>query len=183
MNEQPNTTVQLEKTLDDKKKNALLRYLGIMFAVAFLFVLLSLVGELRSNKAAITELNQSSTSAIAKAEQLQDTNRQLETDNAYLTGRIEELEKQLEELEDELALQTAENKLLQEENTQLDQQAVDARQETADLVSAYENLLEADSLRQAGEDNASILAQLKENVKYYAENALKLYENLTKEGE
>jgi hypothetical protein len=37
MNEQPNTTVQLEKTLDDKKKNALLRYLGIMFAVAFLF--------------------------------------------------------------------------------------------------------------------------------------------------
>lgn len=183
MNEQPNTTVQLEKTLDDKKKNALLRYLGIMFAVAFLFVLLSLVGELRSNKAAITELNQSSTSAIAKAEQLQDTNRQLETDNAYLTGRIEELEKQLEELEDELALQTAENKLLQEENAKLDQQAVDARQETADLVSAYENLLEADALRQAEQDNTSILAQLKENVKYYAEYALKLYENLTKEGE
>ena len=183
MNEQPNATIQPEKGLDETRKAALLRYLGIMFAVAFLFVLLSLIGELRSNKAAISELNQSSTSAIAKAEQLQDHNRQLETDNAYLTGRMEELEKQLEELEEELALQEAANKLLQEENLQLEQQAADSRQETADLLSAYEALLEADALDQAEEDPASLLAELKENVKYYAEYALKLYENLTKEGE
>ena len=47
----------------------------------------------------------------------------------------------------------------------------------------YEALLEADALDQAEEHPASLLAELKENVKYYAEYALKLYENLTKEGE
>ena len=182
MNENEKNT-PVEKPLDDKRKAALLRYLGIMFVVAFVFVLISMMGELRDKQATILELDSSSTSALTKIEQLQDDNRRLETDNAYLTGRIEELEKQLEELEDELALQTAENKLLQEENAKLDQQAVDARQETAYLVSAYENLLEADALRQAEQDNTSILTQLKENVKYYAEYALKLYENLTKEGE
>ena len=102
MNETP--TPQVDKGLDDKKKNAMLRYIGVMFVVAFLFVLISMLGELRTSEATISELNQSSTSAIQKAEQLQDNNRQLEKDNAYLTGRIEELEKQIEDLELELAL-------------------------------------------------------------------------------
>ena len=35
-----------EKGLDDKRKNAMLRYIGIMFVVAFLFVLVSMLGEL-----------------------------------------------------------------------------------------------------------------------------------------
>ena len=103
MNDKTNETNQPEKSgLDDNRKNALLRYLGIMFVVAFIFVLVSLIGELRTSEATISELNASSTSALQKAEQLQDTNRELETDHAYLEGRIEELEKQLEEVETEL---------------------------------------------------------------------------------
>ena len=96
--------IQQEKPLDEKKKAALLRYLAVMFIVAFVFVLLSMIGELRTSEAAISELNASSNSALQRAEQLQDDNRRLETDIAYLEGRIEELEKQLEDLELELAV-------------------------------------------------------------------------------
>ena len=102
MNENEKNT-PVEKPLDDKRKAALLRYLGIMFVVAFVFVLISMIGELRDKQATILELDSSSTSALTKIEQLQDDNRRLETDNAYLTGRIEELEKQLDELEQDLA--------------------------------------------------------------------------------
>ena len=39
--------IQPEKApLDDKKKTALLRYVAIMFAVAFVFVLLSMLGQM-----------------------------------------------------------------------------------------------------------------------------------------
>ena len=102
MNENEKTT-PVEKPLDETRKAALLRYLGVMFVVAFVFVLISMIGELRDKQATILELDSSSSSALTKVEQLQDDNRQLIADNAYLTGRIEELEKQLDELEQDLA--------------------------------------------------------------------------------
>ena len=102
MNENEKLT-PAEKPLDEKRKAALLRYLGIMFVVAFVFVLISMFGELRDKQNTINLLDSSSTSALTKVEQLQDDNRQLIADNAYLEGRIEELEKQLDELEKELA--------------------------------------------------------------------------------
>ena len=62
---------QPEKTgLDEKRKTALLRYIAILFAVAFVLVLLSLFGQMRNSKTAISELSQSSTSALQKAEHL-----------------------------------------------------------------------------------------------------------------
>ena len=174
---------QVDKGLDDKRKNAMLRYIGIMFVVAFLFVLISMLSELRTSEATITELNQSSTSAIQKAEQLQDNNRQLETDNAYLTGRIEELEKQIEDLELELAVSEEKVQNQEADLSALDQQLTEARQETSELLSAYENLLKAEVLAEQNEDNSSILKELKYSVKYFAEYASNIYENLTKEGE
>jgi len=184
MNEQPNHNPQSEKPLDEKRKNALFRYIGIMFIVAFLFVLISMLGELRSSEATISQLNQSSTSAIQKAEQLQDNNRRLETDNAYLTGRIEELEKQLADLEAELEQQQTDAEALQsqqaDEISDLTQQLQEAQEEAAATQSAYELLLQA----QAEEgSNAGTLSGLKQYVQYFAEYAKNLYENLTKEGE
>ena len=184
MNEQPNHNPQSEKPLDEKRKNALFRYIGIMFIVAFLFVLISMLGELRSSEATISQLNQSSTSAIQKAEQLQDNNRRLETDNAYLTGRIEELEKQLADLETELEQQQTDAEALQsqqaDEISDLTQQLQEAQEEAAATQSAYELLLQA----QAEEgSNAGTLSGLKQYVQYFAEYAKNLYENLTKEGE
>ena len=79
--------------LDERRKTALLRYIAVLFAVAFLLVLASLLGQMRDTKNAITELNQSSTSALQRAEQLQDRNRELEQE---LADR-KELEAQLAE--------------------------------------------------------------------------------------
>ena len=175
MNEKE-TKNQPETGLDDKRKNAMLRYIGIMFVVAFLFVLISMLSELRTSEATISQLNQSSTSAIQKAEQLQDHNRQLETDNAYLTGRIEELEKQIGDLELELAL-SEEQMEESRQNLSGALTAMDhAQQQTGSVKTAYELLL------QAAEDS-SILPKLEPYKQYLGENALKFYENLTKEGE
>ena len=170
MNEKE-TKNQPETGLDDKRKNAMLRYIGIMFVVAFLFVLISMLSELRTSEATISQLNQSSTSAI-----LQDHNRQLETDNAYLTGRIEELEKQIGDLELELAL--SEEQMEESRQNLSDALATmdHTQQQTSSVKTAYEMLL------QAAEDS-SMLPKLEPYKQYLGENALKFYENLTKEGE
>ena len=65
---------QPEKTgLDETRKSALLRYVAILFAVAFVLVLISMLSQMRDSNSTITELSQSSSSAIQKAEQLQET--------------------------------------------------------------------------------------------------------------
>ena len=184
MNDNPTPIIPAEKPLDEKRKNALFRYIGIMFAVAFLFVLISMLGELRSSEATISALNQSSTSAIQKAEQLQDHNRQLETDNAYLSGRIEELEKQLADLEADLEQQQADAAELQSQQAKeiadLTHEMMQAQEEAAATQFAYELLLQA---RDEEGTNAGTMSGLKQYVQYFAEYAKNLYENLTKEGE
>ena len=50
--------------LSDARKAALLRYMAILFAVAFLLVLLSLILQTHSSKSTISELSAASTSAL-----------------------------------------------------------------------------------------------------------------------
>ena len=78
-----------------KSRNALLRYMTILFAVAFLVVTVSLVISMRASQNTITALNQTSASALQNAEQLQDSNRDLSDENAKLRDRVAELEDQL----------------------------------------------------------------------------------------
>ena len=187
MNEE-NKNPQPEKApLDETRKNALLRYIGIMFVVAFVFVLISMFSELRSSEAAISELNASSTSALQKAEQLQDTNRQLETDNAYLSGRIEELEKQLADLEDlQSRLETAEEaqKDLQASQQELEEKLETAEEARENTQKAYDLLLELQTAVSVGsEDVSQLVSELEKLKDYLGETALKTYENLTKEGD
>ena len=184
MNDKTNETNQPEKSgLDDNRKNALLRYLGIMFVVAFIFVLVSLIGELRTSEATISELSASSTSALQKAEQLQDTNRELETDNAYLEGRIEELEKQLEEVETDL--EDAQQAAADQEALADEREAAlaDTQTHLEQIQKAYDLLAEAQNLLSQEQDASQLLSQLEHYKQYLGENALNIYENLTKEGE
>lgn len=188
-----NQNAQPEKTgLDEKRKNALLRYIAIMFAVAFVLVLLSMLGQMRDTKSAISELNQSSTSALQKAEALQVNNQELEKENAYLTGRIEELESQLEEAR--AAVKEAEAQLEQAEidyealEKEMEQKLKEAEEEQSSIVTAYEQLLELQSAVtpgiQAGNEKVqSIMSGLKENMEYLGDYALEIYENLTEKGE
>jgi len=99
------------KPLEESKKLSALRYLAILFAVAFVLVLVSMLAQFRNSSAAIHELTQSGISALQNAEVLQQNNRALEeeldnTRRAYellliasQTGRYK-LEEALEPLED-----------------------------------------------------------------------------------
>ena len=51
--------------LSEARKTALLRYMAVLFAVAFLLVLLSLILQAHSSKATISELTQTSSSALS----------------------------------------------------------------------------------------------------------------------
>ena len=153
---------QPEKTgLDEKRKSALLRYVAILFAVAFVLVLVSMLGQVRDSKSAISELSKSSTSAIQKAEQLQDENQELRQENVELVQ---------------------DKKFLQQQVLQLTEEAEDLEKEAAAAVEQQEKLLEAyEALLFAMENGETEnLEQFKEIL---GENGMKAYETLTKEVE
>lgn len=93
---------QVEK-LPKAKRTALVRYLAILFVFAFLIVLLSLFLQYRSSASKqISDLTSASNSAIAKAEQLQEENRELEKTAAELEERARKIQQEHEkELEGE----------------------------------------------------------------------------------
>ena len=72
---QPEPAQDPGKPLSEKRKAALLRYMTILFSAAFVLVLISLILQMHSSKAKISELNAASTSALSNAEALQAENR------------------------------------------------------------------------------------------------------------
>ena len=84
---------QDRKPLSEKKKIAFLRYMTILFVVAFALVLVSYFVQ-------TARLSETSSSAMAKAEMLQDENRQLIDDIAALTEEKDALSEELSELEE-----------------------------------------------------------------------------------
>ena len=83
--------------LSEARKTALLRYMAVLFAVAFLLVLLSLILQAHSSKATISELTQTSSSALSNVEQLQAQNRDLQDEKQTLTQEsAEKLKLELE---------------------------------------------------------------------------------------
>lgn len=78
-----------EVPFSQEKRTALLRYMVILFAVAFALVLLSYLIQVRNSQSTITQLNATSTSALQNAEQLQET-------NWALTQEIDRLNQELD---------------------------------------------------------------------------------------
>ena len=76
--------------LSDARKAALLRYMAILFAVAFLLVLLSLILQTHSSKSTISELSAASTSALDNAVKLQEQNRALQEEQQQLQDELDE---------------------------------------------------------------------------------------------
>ena len=81
--------------LSDAKKNALLRYMTVLFAVAFLLVLLSLILQKNSSQEQIGALNESNASALTRAEHLQTQNRDLQDEVASLKQELEDAQAQI----------------------------------------------------------------------------------------
>ncbi len=176
MNEETPKSQPEKSGIDDKRKNALLRYVAIMFAVAFLLVLLSLIGQMRDSKNTISQLSQSSSSALQKAEQLQDTNRLLEENNLLLKKDVEDLEEEVKELKAKLSKdQKEQDALVKEQETAVKE----AAEEAAQVEAAYELLLTLKTDR--SEEN---LQKMKENKEYLGPVGQKTLETiLTEEGE
>ena len=102
-----------EQPISAGKRSALLRYIVILFAFAFILVSVSLVVQISSSNSVISDLTSSSSGAIARAEELQATNRALE-----------------DELEEQKA-----------RNTTLREAATNARQDQRRQQKAYDALL------------------------------------------
>ena len=114
--------------------------MAVLFCAAFILVLVSLILQMHSSEAKISELNAASTSALSNAEALQTENRTLQDEkialekkNEELQEKIDELTKQLEEAaQAEEDSQTAENEVVKNLRTELDR-----------TKESYEALLEA----------------------------------------
>lgn len=75
--------------VNQQKRTALLRYMTILFAVAFALVLLSYLVQVFNSRSTITQLNAASASALQNAERLQDTNRELTEQNNQLKAELD----------------------------------------------------------------------------------------------
>ena len=148
------------RPVDEKKKTALLRYLTVLFAVAFLLVLVSMLAQMRNSQTTISQLTQTSTSATENIQQLQENNRNLE-------AALEAEKTANQDLLDALA-----ESYEKEEKTR----------------QAYEQLLLVVDLASQGnwEGNVALskaMDTLEEQKHYLDQNGLEVYESLLKEVE
>lgn len=84
LEDQPRTRRQSQRT----KKSRVVTYLAILFAAAFLLLLLSYLMQQRANEQTITDLTQSLTS-VHSLENLVTVNAQLQAENEQLQGELD----------------------------------------------------------------------------------------------
>ena len=176
--------------LSNKKKNALVRYMAILFGVAFLLVLLSFLIQLRDSRETISDLSQANSSALQNAGKLQEDNQRLAGDNEALLRQIESLEAQLRETEEtaaqaEKARRDALSELSGVQKTLADQtraggRLFEAAEDWLDgerkSCEAHLNKLDREELDEAGQAlydrlQAALAADTAENTEENAENA------------
>ena len=124
-----------KQVLSSRRRTALLRYIGIMFAAAFVLVTISLVLQMRNSRDTISELNQTNSSALSNAEQLQNQNQKLQEEKEALLRENAELSA---ELEHEKAFS---DKLLSDTQSDTEQSEQQHRDEMEKLQTEYERTL------------------------------------------
>jgi len=185
-----------KKTTDQatqaKRQRALLLYLGVLFFAAFVLVLLSFFAQLRDNRSTISELAQTSTSALSNAQRLQEDNnalhQQVDELMAQLDTERESHEKAIQALNDELS--AAENRVAMLEKCSADQQAAfnqqseelaKQNQQTLDKLNAYLVLSRAQTATDP-EERAALIEQLSGMEKLLDEHAMVLLQQLKSSG-
>lgn len=175
-----------------KRQRALLLYLGVLFFAAFVLVLLSFFAQMRDNRTTISELAQTSTSALSNAQRLQEDNNALHAQVDELTAQMdaerESHEKAVQALSDELA--AAENRVANLEKSSSDQQAAfnqqseelaKQNQQTLDKLNAY-LLLSRAQTETDPEARAALLEQLSSMEKLLDEHAMVILQQLKNSG-
>lgn len=152
------TAPETEKQFSDEKKSALMRYLTVMFAVAFIMVLVSFLIQNHSSNQQITKLSESTSSALVRAEALQTQNRELEDENEKLKQELEAL-------------------------TEQEQTSKTDSRELSKKVETYEALVTAMSCetREGNLSFSKAMETLKANQSYLSEPAKQLYRTLLTE--
>lgn len=152
---------QVQAPLSEKKRTAMLRYIAVLFAVAFALVLLSHLIQSRSSETTIRELNATSVIALQNAEKLQE-------DNRSLTEKNEELSEALDNA----------NSVVAEYHESMSAELAGAYQRGVDeTAKAYELLMKA-MAEQDEELRAKLLAELEPLKGCLTEDAQKTLEEL-----
>ena len=175
-----------------KRQRALLLYLGVLFFAAFVLVLLSFFSQLRDNRTTISELAQTSTSALSNAQRLQEDNTALHAQVDELQAQIdaerESHEKAVQALSDELS--AAENRVAMLEKSSADQQTAfnqqseelaKQNQQILDKLNAYLLLSRAQTETDL-EARAALLEQLSSMEKLLDEHAMVILQQLKNSG-
>lgn len=157
--ENKNVPEESKAGLSDQKKTALLRYMAVLFGVAFLLVLLSLLIQMRDSNETISTLSQSKAGALERAELLQNENQKLTEQNQTLSEQTAALEAQVADLEvaataDEETIET-----LEETCDGLTEQLSESQTQLGDTQKAYDLLIAANKAH-AAEDTAALRQNL-----------------------
>ncbi len=171
--------------LSPRRRSALVTYLAILFAVAFLFVALTLALEAKklksinealedSSKKTSISLNNSINALQEENQKLEETIQTLQADNDAMTAKVEELEVSVgslasenQNLEAKIAELTEENGTLAEDKAAMEILIQNLTQRAADAITVSELLYKAVELNEKGntdgmKDVLNQIAPLKE---------------------
>lgn len=121
------------------RERALITYIALLFTVAFVLVLLSFLAQQRD----ISQLNENASSALSRAEKLQDENRELIEDNQTLREQLQEALNRQEELSQAAQEAGSECAQAQEAQASLQGELDGVKAAKENQLKAYELLLQA----------------------------------------
>lgn len=153
-----------EKPEPPNRNRALMTYIAFLFGVAFVLVLLSFLIQQKDSRQTISELNQNANSALSRAEQLQDNNRELLEANQALQAQVAQLQTDLDETTNHYHELEETHASLEESHEALQAQYTQQKQQ----VQAYELLLAAQ--RALDQENTENFLTAMKDLKPLAEN-------------
>lgn len=164
------------------RRRALISYMAILFAVAFLLVALSLAVQYRDSQNTISQLGDSAKTALEKVSSLQEDNLLLQKNIQDLEDQMDILTEQLQDAQTALTQQSNEGDVLEGANQELLQEKLDA-ENRAEAYQLLARALEANA-RGDAEDLQAAMSSL-EAVSAYLDSAdLEIYRALlSQEGE
>ena len=141
------------QVLSPKRRSALVMYLAILFAVAFLLVAVMMVVETQKLKTMNQELKDSSQKTSAtltgSINALQEENQKLAEANEALTAQIQELEQAAAEAGQQAGEQQAEIERLTGEQQRLEQEKQEIQQQLQDQEKRVEDAITVSELLQS----------------------------------
>lgn len=141
----PAPTPEPEKKQTQANRNqAFIRYMAILFGVAFIFVVISMFIYQRDSRETISELNQNASSALSRVEKLQEDYRKAAEENQALSLQVQQLQTELEEAKEQANLDLQEKDAaiaaLEAEKAALTQGKTQTEGEKKAISEAYELL-------------------------------------------